>query len=62
MPSPKALNSGPQSGGKAGSPAGQPRWGANPAFPTTSWVWLSYDSRSNGFQRGFNAVSSSLSG
>jgi hypothetical protein len=23
-----------KSGGKAGSPAGQPRWGANPAFPT----------------------------
>jgi len=25
------------SGGKAGSPAGQPRWGANPAFPTLSF-------------------------
>ena len=23
-----------KSGGKAGSPAGQPRWSANPSFPT----------------------------
>jgi hypothetical protein len=47
----------PTNGGKAGSPAGQPRWGAKPAFPTLSLSELSLTSSN---ERPFKAALAEL--
>ena len=57
------LNSYKNSGGKAGSPAGQPRWGANPALPTQSFTLLTAMLKLGRLSRGPTTVNQeSLSG